>query len=117
MYVDGFVLPIPKNKIKAYKKMAAEGCKMWMKYGALQYMECVADDLKANEYSMPFPKMVKPKPGETIFFSFIVFKNKAHRDKVNKKVIAAFSAMEAPMDMPFDSKRMAYGGFKAIVQS
>lgn len=114
-YVDGFVLPVPKKNVKAYKKMAALGGKMWMKHGAVQYFECEGDDMKA-EWSLSFPQMVKPKAGETIFFSFIVYKNKAHRDKVNKKVMSDPSMNDAPKKMPFDVKRMAYGGFKAVVE-
>lgn len=116
MYVDGFVLPVPKNKIAAYKKVATVAGKVWMEHGALQYMECQGDDLKVNEaWTMAFPTMVKPKKNETIFFSFIVFKNKAQRDKVNKKVMADPRIQCDPKDMPMDCKRMAYGGFKALV--
>jgi uncharacterized protein YbaA (DUF1428 family) len=117
MYVDGFVLPVPKNKIKQYKKIATTAGKVWKDHGALQYMECQGDDLKVNEeWTMAFPTMVKPKKTETIFFSFIVFKNKAHRDKVNKKVMADPRIQCDPKDMPMDCKRMAYGGFKALVK-
>lgn len=115
-YVDGYVFPVPKKNLKTYKKMAAEGGKMWMKYGAVQYFECEGDDLKGNGMSMTFPELVKPKAGETIFFSFVVYKNKAHRDKVNKKVMSDPSMKEPPKGMPFDPKRMAFGGFKAIVE-
>jgi uncharacterized protein YbaA (DUF1428 family) len=114
-YVDGFVIPVPKRKVAAYRKMADMGRKWWMKAGALEYFECVGDDLDA---SMPgagnFKRMARLKPGETVFFSFIVYRNKAHRNAVNKKVMAQ---MTGPMpDMPFDVKRMAYGGFKTLVE-
>jgi uncharacterized protein YbaA (DUF1428 family) len=119
-YVDGFVLTVPVKKLKEYKKMAAEGGKIWMKHGALQYMECVGDDLTSvKEWGgMPFPKMAEAKKGETVFFSFIVYKNKKHRDAVNKKVMKEMEKKydkEKEKNMPFDMKRMAYGGFEAIV--
>ncbi|MGE3278371.1 MAG: DUF1428 domain-containing protein [Candidatus Altimarinota bacterium] len=118
MYVDGFVLPIPKDKVKAYKKMATVAAKVWKDHGALQYAECQADDLKVDEkWSLPFPKLVKPKPNEVIFFSFIVYKNKAHRNAVNKKVMADPRLKCDPKDMPFDCRKMAYGGFKALVSA
>ena len=116
-YVDGFVLPVPKKNIAAYRKMAGVGKKVWMKHGAVMYFECAADDLRAP-WSMSFTKLAKPKPNETIFFSFIVYKSRKHRDEVNKKVMKD-PAMNNPkyknMPMPFDVKRMAYGGFKTIV--
>jgi uncharacterized protein YbaA (DUF1428 family) len=120
-YIDGFVLPVPKNKLKAYRKMASEAGKVWMKHGALEYIEAVGNDLKPNTHGMKiafFPKMAKAKKGETVFFSFIVYKSRKHRDAVNKKVMKEMSKeMEKHknMPMPFDMKRMAYGGFKAIV--
>ena len=118
-YVDGFVLVVPKKNREAYKKMASEGAKMWMKCGALQYFECVGDDLNPKGAMLTFPKIMKPKKNEEIWFSFITFKSKAHRDSVNKKVM---KEMEKTKDdwknvkMPFDMQRMAYGGFKTIVQ-
>jgi uncharacterized protein YbaA (DUF1428 family) len=115
-YVDGFVIPIAKNKIKAYIKMAKVGAKVWKDHGALEYFECVGEDLKA-EWSMPFPKMVKTKPGETVVFSFIVYKSRKHRDQVNKKVMKDPRIKGDPKNMPFDMKRMAYGGFEAIVEA
>ena len=116
-YVDGFVIPAPKSKSAAYKKMATWGKQMWMKHGALQYFECVADDLKV----MPgcgggFEDMVKLKKGETLWYSFIIYKDKAHRDAVNKKVMAEMQKQKMPKSMPFDMKRMAHGGFKTIVE-
>lgn len=115
-YVDGFVIPVPKGKIAAYKKMAALGKKVWMKHGALQYFECVGDDLAGMPESGNFKVMAGLKPSETVFFSFIVFKNKAHRNAVNKKVMAEMETLPMPDSMPFDVKRMTYGGFKTLVQ-
>jgi uncharacterized protein YbaA (DUF1428 family) len=114
-YVDGFVIPVPKGKVAEYRKMAAMGKKMWMKYGALQYFECVGDDLQSS-MALSFSKVIKPKPGETVVFSWIVFKSRSHRDKVNAKVIKdpRICGMD-PKTMPFDCKRMLYGGFKTIV--
>ena len=115
-YVDGYVLPVPKKNLAAYRRMAKMGAKIWKKHGALQYRECVGDDLKPKGM-MGFPKVVKPKSGETVFFSYIVFKSRAHRDAVNKKVMKdpALAAM-VNQKMPFDFKRMAYGGFKVLVE-
>ena len=115
-YVDGFVIPVPKKNLKAYRKMAEMGKKIWMKYGAVAYMECVGDDLHPK-FGLPFPRIVKPKAGETVIFSFIVYKSKAHRNQVNAKVMKDPSMNEMPKEMPFDFKRMCYGGFKAIVEA
>ena len=123
-YVDGFVLVVPKNKVAEYKKMAKEGAAVWMKYGALQYFECMGDDLVTKDMggmkALEFTQLTKAKPNETVWFSFIVFKSKKHRDEVNKNVMDAMAkAMEegADMQMPFDMKRMAYGGFEAVVEA
>jgi uncharacterized protein YbaA (DUF1428 family) len=119
-YVDGFVLAIPKNKIEAYKKMAKEGAKTWKKHGALQYFECKGDDMHPKMVTFTFPKMVKLKPTETVWFSFIIYKSKAHRNAVNAKVMKEMEEKykdAKDMQMPFDMKRMAYGGFKTIVQA
>ncbi|HWB20838.1 MAG TPA: DUF1428 domain-containing protein [Phycisphaerales bacterium] len=115
-YVDGFVIPVSKKNLKAYMKMAAVGGKVWREHGALQYMECVGDDLK-TKFGVAFPKLAKIKPSETVVFSFIVYKNKAHRDKVNAKVMKDPRITEtmSMKTMPFDVKRMAFGGFKTIV--
>ena len=113
-YVDGFVLVVPKKKLAAYTKMARLAGRVWREHGALEYRECVADDLKVK-FGLPFTKMVKVKPGETIMFSYIVYKSRSHRDKVNAKVMADPRMQEPPKDIPFDMKRMAYGGFKTIV--
>jgi uncharacterized protein YbaA (DUF1428 family) len=114
-YVDGFVIPVPKNKVAAYRKMAKVGLKLWMKYGAVDYKECVGDDLK-TKWGTPFPKMLKLKSNETVMFSFIVFKSRKHRDQVNARVMKDPSMQGAPPEMPFDMKRMIYGGFNTIVE-
>lgn len=116
-YVDGYVIPTPKSKIAAYKKMATWGRRLWMKHGALQYFECVGDDLAVIPgCGLGFAKMAKLKRGETVWFSFIVYRNRAHRDAVNKKVMQEIQRQKTPMSMPFDPKRMASGGFKTMVQ-
>lgn len=116
-YVDGFVMIVYKDKLAAYKKMAKLGAKVWRKHGALDYKECVGDDLNPP-YGLPFPKLTKAKPNEVVIFAFITYKSKKHRDQVNKKVHLD-SLMNDPkykdMPMPFDMKRMAYGGFKVLV--
>ncbi len=110
-YVDGYVLPVPKKKIKDYLKMAKLGEKMWRKYGALDYKECVAEDLK-TQWGTTFSTMMKLKPGETVVFSYIVFKSRAHRDQVNAKVMKEMEKLGEMPEMPFEIKRMVYGGFK-----
>ena len=119
-YVDGFVIPIPKKNTAAYKKMAKEGCLAWKKFGALDYKECILDDAKPPFVTLTFAKMAKTKPGETVWFSFIVFKSKAHRNAVNKKVMEYFSkkyGQDMGKSMPFDLKRFSFGGFKVLVSS
>jgi uncharacterized protein YbaA (DUF1428 family) len=113
-YVDGFVLPVPRKNLKAYVKMAKWGKRVWMKHGALDYMECVGDDLK-SKWGIPFPRLARLKAGETVVFSYIVYKSRAHRDRVNAKVMKEMEQAPAFKDMPFDMKRMAYGGFKVLV--
>jgi uncharacterized protein YbaA (DUF1428 family) len=117
MYVDGFVLVVPKKNLKAYTKMATLASKVWHDHGALEYRECVGDDL-TPPCGLPFPKLAKLKAGETVVFSWIVYKSKAHRDKVNAKVRKdpRLAAM-GDKPMPFDMKRMAYGGFKVLVEA
>ena len=116
-YVDGFVIPIPKKNMKAYVKMARKAGKVWMDHGALEYRECVGDDLNSGPKVRPFTKLARTKPGETVLFSWIVYKSRAHRDRVNAKVMKdpRIAAMMTSKQMPFDSKRMAYGGFKTLV--
>jgi len=113
-YVDGFVLPVPKKNLKAYLRMARIGEKAWRKHGALDYIESIGDDLK-TKWGTPFTRMMKLKAGETVVFSFIVFKSRKHRDRVNAKVMREMAGSGTPMEMPFDMKRMVYGGFKASV--
>ncbi len=115
-YVDGYVLPVPKKNLKTYARMAKMGAATWMKHGALDYKECVGEDLKAP-WGMPFTRVMKLKPGETVVFSYIVFKSRAHRDRVNAKVMKEMESMGAMPEMPFDVKRMAYGGFKVLVEA
>jgi len=114
-YVDGFVLPIPKKNIEAYRKVAKKAGKVWKEYGALEYIECIADDVKKGKHTS-FPQSVKLKPNEVVFFSWIVYKSRAHRDSVLKKVMKdPRIANMGPEMMPFDGKRMIYGGFKPVV--
>jgi len=116
-YVDGFVLSVPRRKLNAYRAMAQKAGKIWREYGALDYKECVADDLKAP-WGLPFPKLVKPKKGEVILFSYITYRSRAHRDSVNANVMKdPRLKCDDPASMPFDCKRMAYGGFKVLVSS
>ena len=117
-YVDGFVLPIPKKNTAMYTKMAREASRVWKRFGALDYKECILDDAKPNKGVMfTFPKMAKTKPGEAVWFSFITYQSRAHRDAVNKKVMAFFDKKykKKDMKMPFDMKRFAYGGFRVMV--
>ena len=114
-YVDGFVLCVPKKKLPRYRTMATMGAKIWREHGALEYRECVGDDLKVK-MGMPFPRLARAKPGETVVFSWIVYKSRAHRDRVNKKVMQDPRLAAFGKDMPFDMKRMAYGGFKVLVE-
>jgi uncharacterized protein YbaA (DUF1428 family) len=117
-YVDGFVLPVPKKNLNAYRRMAAKAGKVWREHGALEFKECVGDDLNV-EIGVPFPGWMKAGAGETVMFSFIVFKSRAHRDRVNAKVMKDPRITEAcdPKNMPFDCKRMLYGGFKVLVDA
>jgi uncharacterized protein YbaA (DUF1428 family) len=115
-YVDGFVIPVPKRKLKAYLRLAQIGKRVWRKYGALDYKECVGEDLDVK-WGTPFNRMMKLKRGETVVFSYIVFKSRAHRDRVNLKVMKHMESMNMPKDMPFDMKRMVYGGFRVIVDA
>lgn len=122
-YVDGFILVIPKDKIEEYKKMAEGGRDSWMKHGALEYFECRGDDLAqqemGDEKTRSFQDMTGASNDEIVWFSFIIFKSKEHRDEVNAKVMAEMSEQMKDlkdMQMPFDMKRMAYGGFQAEVE-
>ena len=117
-YVDGFVLPVPNRNIAAYRRMAQKAGKIWREHGALDYKECIGDDLKVK-MGMPFPRGIRSKSGETVVFAYIVYKSRAHRDKVNAKVMKdpRLTAMMDASSMPFDCKRMLYGGFKTIVEA
>ena len=114
-YVDGYILPIPRKNLPAYRRMATIGRKAWMKHGALEYRECAGDDL-ASKWGTPFGRAFKLKPGETVVFAFVVFKSRAHRDRVNAKVMKEMDAMAMSKEMPFNVTRMVYGGFKTIVE-
>ncbi len=114
-YVDGFLIPIKKKNISKYKKIAQIGCKAWMKHGALSYYECTGDDF--IKHGIGFKKLCKLKNDETCIFAFIIFKSKAHRDRVNKKVMLEMDALFQEMEMPFDMKRFSVVGCKAIVHS
>lgn len=116
-YVDGFVIPMPKKNVAAYRAMAKKASKVWMELGALEYRECVGEDMNVS-FGIPFTKLAKTKPTETVVFSWIVYKSRAHRDAVNKKVMKdpRIAAMCDPNNMPFDCKKMAYGGFETLVQ-
>jgi uncharacterized protein YbaA (DUF1428 family) len=114
-YVDGFAIAVPRKNVKAYAKLARWGRRVWMKHGALQYFECVADDLKGMPSCGDFPSLMRLKKGETLFYSFIVYKSKAHRNAVNKKVMKEMTGQPMPK-MPFELERMAFGGFKTLVE-
>jgi uncharacterized protein YbaA (DUF1428 family) len=116
-YVDGFVIPVPKKKLTAYLRIAKAASKIWMEHGALDYKECAGDDLHIK-CCMPFLKGIKARPGETVVFAYIVYKSRKHRDRVNTKVMKdpRIHTLCDPKDIPFDCKRMLYGGFKAVVE-
>ena len=116
-YVDGFVLPIPKKNLDAYRKLSRKAGKIWREHGALEYRECVADDVKPGKYTS-FPQSVKLKKNEVVWFSWIVYKSRRDRDRVNANVMKdpRIASMGDPSAMPFDAKRMIYGGFKVLVQ-
>jgi uncharacterized protein YbaA (DUF1428 family) len=114
-YVDGFLLPVSKSKLAAYRKISAKAGKIFMEHGALQYVECVGDEMNITGMSSSFPKQLKVKPGETVVFSWISHKSKAHRNAVNKKVMTDPRMDFAAANCPFDVKRMLMGGFKSIV--
>jgi uncharacterized protein YbaA (DUF1428 family) len=115
-YVDGFVIPLPKRNLDAYRRIARKAGKVWRDHGALEYRECVAEDVKAGEVTS-FPQSVAVKRGETVVFSWIVYRSRAHRDRVNAKVMddPRLADMMDAKAMPFDAKRMVYGGFEVIV--
>jgi uncharacterized protein YbaA (DUF1428 family) len=117
-YVDGFVLPVPTRNLAAYRRMARRAGAIWVEHGALEFRECVGDDLKVK-YGLPFTRLAKTRRGETVFFSWIVFRSRAHRDRVNARVMKdpRLGAMMKGKPMPFDVKRMAYGGFRVLVDA
>lgn len=117
-YVDGFVIPVPKRQLATYQRIARKAGKIWMEHGALEYVEAVGDDLKPKGIVATFPRNARAKAGEAVIFSFIVYKSRTHRDRVNARVMKdprMNQMMEANTDMPFDMKRMVYGGFTTIV--
>jgi uncharacterized protein YbaA (DUF1428 family) len=115
-YVDGFVVPVPKKNLDAYRALAKKAGKIWMEHGALAYMECIGDDVPRGKVTS-FPRSVQLRPNETVVFSWIVYKSRAHRDRVNKKAMADPRLQPTdPKAMPFDGKRMIMGGFKTIVE-
>jgi uncharacterized protein YbaA (DUF1428 family) len=116
-YVDGFVVPVPTKNLDAYRRMARKAGKVWREHGALEYRECVADDVKPGKRTS-FPQSVKLKPDETVVFSWIVYKSRKHRDSINAKVMKdpRLARMMDPKTLPFDGKRMFFGGFKTIVE-
>jgi uncharacterized protein YbaA (DUF1428 family) len=115
-YVDGFLVPVPKKKVADYRRMAAKAGKIWREHGALEFRECIADDVTWGKRTS-FPRSVKQKTGETVFFSYIVYKSRADRDRINAKVMKdkRLAKMMDPKAMPFDAKRMIWGGFKTVV--
>jgi uncharacterized protein YbaA (DUF1428 family) len=116
-YVDGFVVPVPKKRLEAYRRMARTAGKVWRDHGALDYRECVADDVKVGKWTS-FPRSVKLKPGETVVFSWIMYKSRVHRDRVNARVMRdpRLAKMMNPKAMPFDGKRRIWGGFTTLVE-
>ena len=116
-YVDGFIVPVPKRRVAEYRRMARKAGKIWMEYGALEFRECIADDVKPGKLTS-FPQSVNLEDGETVVFAYIVYKSREHRDEVNAKVMAdpRIANMD-PADMPFDGKRMVYGGFDTLVEA
>ncbi len=117
-YVDGFVIPVPNDKLDAYREIAAEGGKLWIEHGALEYFEGVGDDMEPDMGDMPtrtFPQLAETGDDESVVFSFIVFESREHRDEVNAKVMEAMDAESFDEEMPFDTERMAYGGFRSLV--
>lgn len=114
-YVDGFVIAVPKKNIPAYRRMAAQAGRIWREYGALEYRECVGEDLKVR-MALPFPRLARMKPNETVVFSWIAYKSRSHRDRVNAKVLKDPRIQKMMQSEPlFDPKRMAYGGFEVVV--
>ena len=116
-YIDGFVIPVPKDKVEEYRRLAEKAARIWKEHGALDYWECIGDDLEAKDM-VSFTKLADAKPDETVVFAWAVFESRAHRDEANAKIMAdpRLKEMMESTNQPFDCKRMAYGGFKVIVQ-
>jgi len=116
-YVDGFVIPIPKNKVAEYRRLARKAAKMWKEHGALDFRECIGDDLEVKGVT-PFGRFAKTKPGETVVFSWVIFKSRKHRDQANARIMkdARMAALGEASGKIFDCRRMAYGGFKTLIQ-
>lgn len=116
-YVDGFIVPVPKKSLNAYRTIARKAAKVWREHGALDYRECIAEDVQVGKWTS-FPRSVKLKPNETVVFAWITYKSRKHRDRVNAKVMKdpRIAKMMDPKAMPFDSKRMIYGGFETLVK-
>jgi uncharacterized protein YbaA (DUF1428 family) len=118
VYIDGFVVPVPKKNVDAYRRLARKACKIWREHGALEFKECIAEDVKKGKWTS-FPRSVKLKPNETVMFSYIVYKSRRDRDRILEKVMKdkrLANSMD-PKSMPFDAKRMIYGGFKVLVDA
>lgn len=113
-YVDGYVIPVPKKNLKKYVQMAREGENLWRKHGAIDYKECIGEDLNP-QWGASFKKITRAKPNETVIFSYVVYRSRAHRDQVNAKVMKEIEGKGGINDMPFDMKRMVYGGFETAV--
>jgi len=116
-YVDGFVLPVPKKNLDSYRRLATQASEIWKEHGALEYRECVGEDLDTEGMGTTFPRALAVSPDETVVFAWIVYESREHRDQVNQKVMADPRMSEMPEDMPFDVDRMLYGGFEAIVEA
>ena len=116
-YVDGFIVPVPKRNVQAYKRMARKAGKVWREYGALEYIECAGDDVKPGKVTS-FPQAVKLKKGETVFFSWIIYNSRKDRDRINSKVMRdpRLASMMDPKKLPFDGMRMFWGGFKSVIE-
>ena len=113
-YVDGFLLAVPRKRVDAYRRLSLRAGKIWREHGALEYRECIGDDLNVK-MGVSFPRTIKTRPGETVVFSWIVYKSRAHRDRVNARVMKEMTGQ--PTDMPFEMQRMTYGGFKVVVSA
>lgn len=116
-YVDGFVLPVPKSNLDSYRRLATKASEIWKEHGALEYRECVGEDLNTEGMGTPFPRALGVSPDETVVFAWIVYESREHRDQVNQNVMADPRMSEMPEDMPFDVDRMLYGGFEAVVEA